>query len=119
MIQMRFIVDVMVGKLARWLRVLGFDAAYSNTYGDDEIIRIAEAENRVILTRDTGLLARRNRPECILIQSGNYREQIRQVLRTFDLKTFDVFSRCPECNVPLEDVDKESVFEKVPFYVYL
>ena len=119
MAQMRFIADVMVGKLARWLRVLGFDAAYSNAYVDDEIIRIAEAENRVILTRNTGLLAPRNRAECILIQSGNYREQIRQVLRTFDLKTFDVFSRCLECNVPLENVDKESVFEKVPLYVYL
>ena len=50
---MRFIADVMGGKLARWLRVLGFDAAYSNTYVDDEIIRIAETENRVILTRRT------------------------------------------------------------------
>jgi uncharacterized protein with PIN domain len=103
---MRFIVDVMVGKLARWLRVLGCDAAYSNAYAGDEIIRIAEAENRVILTRDTGLLARRKNAACILIQSGNQWEQIRQVLRTFDLKKFDVFSRCLECNVPLENVDK-------------
>jgi len=115
----RFIADVMLGKLARWLRVLGLDVAYSNAYEDNEIVRMAEQENRVILTRDTGLAARRSRAECLLIASGNYKEQIQQVLRTFDLRTFTVFSRCLECNVLLKDVDKESVFEQVPAYVYL
>jgi uncharacterized protein len=110
----------MVGKLARWLRVLGFDTAYSNTYTDDEIVRIADAEDRVILTRDTGLAARRSRAPCILIESGNYPDQIRQVLRTFglDLQASSALSRCIECNVPLVNVDKESVLEKVPAYVY-
>ena len=109
----------MVGKLARWLRVLGFDAAYSNTFEDEEIVRIAESENRIILTRDTGLAARRLRAPCVLIESGDHKEQIRQVLRTLDLKDFNVLSRCLECNAPLKDVDKEAVFEKVPPYVYL
>src|SRR5438552_4633047 len=66
---MRFIAVVTVGKLARWLRVLGFDVSYSNTYGDDEIIHIAEEEDRVILTRDTDFAARRIRARCILIES--------------------------------------------------
>ena len=109
----------MLGRLARWLRVLGLDVAYSNAYEDNEIVRMAEQENRVILTRDTGLAARRSRAECLLIASVNYKEQIQQVLRTFDLRTFTVFSRCLECNVLLKDVDKESVFEQVPAYVYL
>ena len=109
----------MVGKLARWLRVLGFDVAYSNRFEDDEIVRIAEAENRVILTRDTGLAARPSRAQCLFIESGNYQEQVQQVLQTFGLKEFDVFSRCLECNAPLTNVDKEAVFEKVPPYVYL
>jgi uncharacterized protein len=109
----------MVGKLARWLRVLGFDVAYSNTFQDDEIIRLAEAEDRIILTRDTGLAARYIRDRCLLIQDDDYKEQIRQVVQTFDLKDFKVFSRCLECNAPLHDVDKESIFEKVPPYVYL
>ena len=81
---MKFVADVMVGKLARWLRVLGFDVAYSNVYEDD-----------------------------------HYKEQVRQVVREFDLKEFKVFSRCLECNTLLEEVDKEAVFEKVPPYVYL
>lgn len=110
----------MVGKLARWLRVLGFDTSYSNTYLDEDIVRIAEGEGRVILTRDTGLAARRNRARCILIESGDYKEQIRQVLRTFniDLQALGVFSRCIECNVPLTDVGKESIVHDVPPYVY-
>lgn len=119
MTQSRFIADVMVGKLARWMRVLGFDVAYSNTYEDDEIIRIADSEHRVILTRDTGLAARHAAAQCLLIESGDYKEQLRQVVRTFELKRFDVFSRCLECNTPLTDVDKEAVFENVPPYVYL
>src|SRR5213593_902429 len=116
---MKFIADVMVGKLARWLRVLGFDVVYSNQYGDDEIIRLANAEGRIILTRDTRLASRRHNGRCLLIESDNYKEQLRQVLDFFDLKNFKVFSRCLECNGALEDVDKETIFEKVPPYIYL
>lgn len=120
MTDIKFIADVMVGKLARWLRILGFDVLYSNAFRDGEIVRIAEEENRVILTRDTRLAARRRlRAQCVLIESGEHREQVRQVLRTFDLKDFNVFSRCLECNAPLHPLDKESVFERVPPYVYL
>lgn len=115
----KFIADVMVGKLARWLRVLGVDVAYSNTYEDDEIIRIASAENRVVLTRDTGLAARRSPVRFVLIQSDDYIQQIEQVIREFRLTNFEVFTRCLECNVVLTPVSKESVFDRVPPYVYL
>jgi uncharacterized protein len=114
-----FIADAMVGKLARWLRVLGFDVLYSSVRDDDEIIRIAESENRLILTRDTGLVARRMRARFVFIESDHYKEQLRQVLHTLDLKDFKIFSRCVECNTPLQSVDKEAVFEKVPPFVYL
>jgi uncharacterized protein with PIN domain len=115
----KFIADVMVGKLARWLRVLGFDVAYSNKYADEEIVQTAEAEGRVILTRDTGLTKRRTTAQCLLVSSGNYREQIRQVIDQLGLKDFDVFSRCLECNALLQSVDKEEVFERIPPFVYL
>jgi uncharacterized protein with PIN domain len=115
----KFIADVMVGKLARWLRMLGFDVLYSNTLQDDEILRLAQSENRVILTRDTGFAARRGKHQCVFIESDHYKEQVQQVLRKFDLKDFRIFSRCLECNTPLEDVDKEAVFERVPPFVYL
>ena len=120
MAQMRFIVDVMVGKLARWLRILGFDVVHSNVFEDDDIVRIAEVEQRVILTRDSRLAARRRvRTQCVLVESGEHKEQVRQVLRTFGLTEFKVFSRCLECNTPLDPIEKEAVFERVPPYVYL
>ena len=55
----------------------------------------------------------------MLIASGRYQEQVLQVVRTFNLKDFNVFSRCLECNAPLEAVDRETIFEKVPPFVYL
>ena len=114
-----FVADVMVGKLARWLRVLGCDVVYSNDLDDEGIVRIAEAENRIILTRDTGLIARKSIPRYIFIESDHYREQVRQVVEACGLREFKVFSRCLECNTTLEDVDKEAVFEKIPPFVYL
>jgi uncharacterized protein with PIN domain len=119
MTETTFVADVMVGKLARWLRVLGFDVVYSNKYDDDELIKIAENQNRVILTRDVELSTRRTPAKCLFIQSGDYKEQIQQVVHSFDLKGFKAFSRCLECNAPLEEVDKEAVFDKVPPFVYL
>src|SRR5262245_16062497 len=119
MSEARFIADVMVGRLARWLRVLGFDVAYSNKYEDREIIRIAESEERVILTRDVALAARPGRAQCIFVESGDYERQIRQVIDAFSLREFAMFSRCLECNTRLEQVDRDAVFERVPPYVYM
>src|SRR5262245_29581009 len=117
--EIKFVADVMVGKLARWLRVLGFDVVYSNELDDDEIIRIAASDNRIILTRDTGLVKRLKPQQYLFIESDHYREQVQQVLAAYALKDFNVFSRCLECNTPLQLVDKEAVFEKVPPFVYL
>jgi uncharacterized protein len=115
----KFIADAMVGKLARWLRVLGIDVEYSRIISDDELIRRAESEDRIILTRDSGIARRRVQARCVLIESDHYREQVLQVLREFGIKDFQVFTRCLECNTPLRNVDKEAVFEKVPPFVYL
>ena len=114
-----FVADVMVGKLARWLRVLGFDVLYSNQYDDDEIIRISDTENRLILTRDVHLAARRPPHQSLFIKSGDHKDQIQQVISSLDLKNFKAFSRCLECNTRLEEVDKEAAFDKVPPFVYL
>jgi len=115
----KFIADVMVGKLARWLRVLGVDVVYSNKYADDEIIQLAETENRVILTRDSGLIRRRTRAQSLLVAGDNYRDQLRRVIEEFGLKDFAIFSRCLECNALLQAVNKEEVFERIPPFVYL
>ena len=119
MAEIKFVADVMVGKLARWLRVLGLDVVYSNTLTDEEIIRLAESENRIILTRDTGFASRRTPSQCLFIESDHYKEQLLQVLHALKINDFNVFSRCVECNTSLEAVDKEEVFERVPPFVYL
>src|SRR5262245_49176630 len=114
-----FIADVMVGSLARWLRILGFDVLYSNRYEDDEIVQIATAEHRIALTRDRGLAARFEPGSVILVEHDDIDSQMSAVLRQTGDNRFAILSRCVECNTPLERVDKEDVFEQIPPYVYL
>jgi uncharacterized protein len=110
----RFICDVHLGKLARRLRLLGFDTIYRNDLEDDEIIRTAESDHRTILTRDGGILAHRSvqsyRPASIFSD-----EQVREVLSVFNIRDkIQPFSRCIKCNGNLIPVDKESVMALVP-----
>jgi uncharacterized protein with PIN domain len=109
----------MVGRLARWLRILGFDVLYSNRYNDDEIVQLAAVENRIVLTRDRGLKARLAAASLIFIEHDDLDSQIAQVLQTLGSQRFQPFSRCLECNQPLIAVNKEDVFERIPPYVYL
>ena len=114
----RFIADVMVGRLARWLRMLGFDVLYSNRFEDDEIVRRAAAESRTLLTRDRGIRSRVPPESLIFIEDNDLDSQIRQVLQEFRPTQLHPFTRCPECNDLLVAVDKEEVFERIPPYVY-
>jgi uncharacterized protein with PIN domain len=119
MAEVAFIADVMVGKLARWLRVLGFDVVYSNRLEDDEIMGIAAAENRIILTRDVAFATRcRKAYKLLFIEPNDWRSQLRQVIDAYGLKNFRILSRCVECNSLLQDIEKERVAAKVPPYVY-
>ncbi len=117
--QSRLLADVMVGRLARWLRILGFDVLYSNRYDDDEILRIAATENRIVLTRDNGLAARLAANLLIFIHHDDVGSQVDEVLKNLGPCEFRVLSRCLECNTPLDPVDKEIVFDRVAPYVYM
>jgi uncharacterized protein with PIN domain len=113
-----FVADVMLGRLARELRRVGLDVVYSNTADDADIVRTAEREGRVILTRDSGLCRRRTSARCVLVKSGDYREQFDQVMAAFDLRDLDEFSRCLECNTRLVPVDRSEVRDRLPSFVY-
>lgn len=114
---MKFVADSMLGSLAKWLRILGYDTLYFSHIEDWELARLAMAEGRILLTRDQEL-ARRKGFKSILIRSDKLQEQIAQVLQELDLKENNPFSRCPVCNTPLQPVDKEQIRDMVPPYVF-
>jgi len=110
----RFILDVHLGKLARWLRLLGFDCLYQNDFEDGHIVDLAVEEERIILTRDRGILKRKAVTHGYCIRSENVQEQIREVVRRFDLRDqIRPFERCPRCNSNLEHVSKEDIREEL------
>jgi uncharacterized protein with PIN domain len=118
----RFIVDHNVGKLARWLRMMGYDTLFFNGDDDSRMIATALAEGRVILTRDTRIMERRlvttGRLKAILIGYETPELQIKQVIETLNLDIhFRPFSICLECNQPLAERSREQVRERVPPYV--
>ncbi len=110
-----FILDVHLGKPARWLRMLGFDSLYRNDYPDEEIIRVALREERIILTRDQGLLKNSLVRRGCWVRAQNPEDQVREVLERFGLRDKSrPFSRCLTCNGLLEDVPREEVLDRLP-----
>jgi uncharacterized protein with PIN domain len=113
--ELRFAVDGHLGRLARHLRMLGFDAWWSAAAGDAELARVAAAERRIILTRDAGLLKRRSVTHGLHVRSLEPRRQLAEVVERLDLlRRIDPFSRCLRCNGVLEDVPKEAVARELP-----
>jgi len=112
-----FLADAMLGRLAKWLRILGYDTLYGVHWDDNELARRSRAEGRVLLTRD-GELARRRGLRVLFIHQQELEPQLAEVLAAYPPPPEGLFSRCPECNAPLQDVPKEAAREQVPPYVY-
>ncbi len=110
-----FILDVHLGKLARGLRLLGFDVSYRNDYDDPEIIRRASRERRIILTRDCRLLQDRAVQHGYWVRSRHLEGQMGEVLARFDLRgQINAFSRCTVCNGGLTAVAREVIWDRLP-----
>ena len=106
----KFILDVHLGRLAKYLRLCGFDTSFSNLYDDREIIDIAASEKRIILTRDKQLLKGKRVTHGYWIRSQNHNEQLKEIFVRFDLKDrLVLFSRCIRCNTILEEVSQEKI----------
>ncbi len=109
----------MLGKLALWMRVMGYDVAYESTIEDAALIRRAKDEGRIILTRDTLLIPRRwVREHSLFIKSDDPRDQLRQVLSAYAIDRGKFLTRCLRCNVALERTPREEVEGRVPPYVF-
>ncbi len=113
--ELLFVLDVHLGKLAKYLRMLGWDAKYANNAGDEELAEISFQERRVLLTRDRELLMRSKVEYGYYVRSTDPLEQLEEVLHRFDL--FDSvrpFQRCIKCNMLLEPISKEEVEPRLP-----
>jgi hypothetical protein len=114
----RFFADAMLGRLARWLRTLGFDCAYESEIGDEDLVRRAVAEQRIILSRDRALPQDWRVAGIHLVESAELRAQLREVLHAFGLApALRLFSRCNACNHALRAVSKQELVERVPAHV--
>ncbi len=107
---MRFLVDVMLGKLGRWMRMMGYDTKIaSDELSDRELVDKAEREGRVIITRDTDIEKMNTEVKTVLLDTKNFEEQIKGVFDRLDLEPrFPEDSRCPNCNGELEKIGEES-----------
>ena len=111
----RFVADVHLGRLARLLRMLGFDTAYRRDYRDADIVAVAAEESRIVLTRDRGILKTKAVTHGYWVRSSRPEEQLREVLGRFDLASrVKPFIRCMVCNGGLEPAEKEKVIDRLP-----
>lgn len=111
----KFILDVHLGKLAKYMRMLGFDALYENNYSDPEIVKIASQQKRTILTKDLGILKRNEVTRGYWVRNTNPEEQIKEILDRFDLKKeIKELTRCLECNERLEKISKDTILDRLP-----
>ncbi|UCE92066.1 MAG: Mut7-C RNAse domain-containing protein [Methanobacteriota archaeon] len=107
----RFVADGMLGSLARWLRMLGYDTAYEKDMRDETIISMAASENRHIITRDRELA---KQPGSLMVESDDLEAQIKCVAERFQLTFDEKAIRCSACNGPLADLPKEEAAGVVP-----
>jgi uncharacterized protein with PIN domain len=111
----RFIADVMLGRLARWLRTLGYDTAHEDSIADADLVRRAFQEGRSILTRDTKLFDEWRVAGGLLVHAESPLEQLAEVVSTFHLERPDrLFTRCRVCNGVLQPLNREDAPGRVP-----
>lgn len=115
----RFIIDCMLGRLARWLRILGLDAWYFRKIHGQELLSLHRDSGRILLTRDTGLIQCHDIGPYLFIQNDRWEAQLREVLQAFSLTISrdKVLTRCLQCNAPLKRLDTGEVIGKVPDFV--
>ncbi len=116
---MKFVADCMLGRLAKWLRLLGYDTVYLRSAADNVVLTVA-GEGRILLTRDTTLVGKIDSDHFVFVENDDPTIQLQQVIHVLSLKLDPggFFSRCALCNGNVEPVEKMSIYGKVPDYVW-
>ena len=115
----RFAADAMLGRLARWLRLLGFDCSFDPAITDEEIVRLAASDCRTVLTRDRRLPEEWWVPEIYVVREEEVRKQLAEVIRRFDLAaSIRILTRCNACNRSLNRIRRADASGRVPPRVY-
>jgi len=118
--EIKFIADVMLGKLSKWLRILGFDTIYYRGVENNKIVTLAVKENRQILTRKTSLKERKDIKNLLLfIKENDPVKQLQEVIEHYNLsiKSYNVFTLCLICNQKLKEISVELVKDRIPDYI--
>jgi uncharacterized protein len=114
----RFVADKTLGRLARWLRIVGCDVLYGPNFSGKGLLSAARCEDRIVLTRDRRVARRSGVPPLLLVESDRFREQLRQVIDAFAIDPGKaLFRRCIECNADLVEATREEVSGRVPAFV--
>jgi uncharacterized protein with PIN domain len=111
----KFVLDVHLGKLAYYLRMLGFDSLYRNDFNDEELLSLSVNEGRILLSKDRELLTDDRLQRCYYVCEKHPRKQVAEVMKRFDLfRACSPLQRCIRCNVLLESADKQDVLDRLP-----
>jgi hypothetical protein len=117
---MKFLVDRMLGKLVKGLRMLGYDTIYYRAVDAQQMIQLARQEDRIILTRNTKFKSKRPEDHIVLVMEDNPFRQLVELVQKghISLNEKNLFSRCLLCNVPLDEISREEAAGKVPEFVF-
>lgn len=115
----RFVADRMLGKLAKWLRVLGCDVVYLKGAAEEEILEKLQ-EGRTLLTRNRRARSWQGKGRVFVVKDNDPKIQLREVVKGLGLRDLEdaIFSRCLSCNNPLDKVGRDEVRQEVPEYIY-
>jgi uncharacterized protein with PIN domain len=117
---LRFLCDSMLGRLAKSLRMLGFDALYAHCLSPQQLLQVSVEQQRIILTRRSFFFKKTSSGSCIYLKSNDPDQQLRQVMSACGIAKTLIrpFTRCLRCNIPLAGLAKEAAAGRVPDYVF-
>jgi uncharacterized protein with PIN domain len=117
---MKFILTPELGRLAKWLRIVGFDAVYSSRVNFASLLVQALRDNRIIVTRNANFINKARMTRFVHVHSDQPSQQLKQVFKELNIRPDEdaMFSRCIICNMQLHEIDKQKVKDMVPEYVF-